>query len=416
MRKYVIIGSGVAGVSAAEAIRGLDPDGKITLYNGEPFPYYFRAAMAFYIKGVISEDELSGRPPEWAREHRIRVLNEKVTEVRVADREVTGASGMVEPYDRLLIATGSWPLVAPWPGAGAEGVVTYRSLMCARKTIDHIRKRPVKKAVVIGGGILGVEFVEDFHNLGIETTLVVREERILELLFDAEGSAVIQRQMEDDGVRVLLGEELAEVKSGAGGHVEAIVTASGETIETQLVGVAIGVKPYIEFLENSGLEINRGVIVDEKLRANQEGVYAAGDVAVRRVGGSYVPCRTWLTAAEQGRRAGRNMAGEDRPFAEEVFFNASHAYKSIYAVVGQFNAPEKAGVRRVRLAAPEGEYARLVVDNGRIIGGMFIGHVDAVWETVAAIRTGRQVDADRLPSLDSAALKQALTGKPPLLF
>lgn len=412
--RHVIIGFGVAGAAAAEAIREKDPRARITIYNGEPFPFYYRAAMSFYIKGAITEDELYARTATWTQERGVRVLNEKVAAVRPEAKEVVGESGMAEPYDSLLIATGAWPLVFPWPGAELEGVVTYRTLMCAKKTMDLVRKRGVKKAVVVGGGILGVELVEDLRNLGVETTLLVREERILELLFDAWGSALIHRQMEADGVRVALNTLVAEVM-GDGGRVSAVKTDKGETIEAQMVGVAIGVKPFVEFLEGSGIDADRGVVVDETLRTNVDGVWAAGDVAVRKVGEEYIPCRTWLTAGEQGRVAGLNMAGVATEFREKVFFNASHAYNSIYAVIGRFGMPEGGGVRHVRLKTGADAYGKIIIENGKIAGGMLIGDVKAAWAVYRAIERGAEAPGN-LDEMDWEGLCVALTGGPPNLF
>jgi len=414
-KRYVVIGSGVAGVTAAETIRARDPDGAITMINGDPFPFYFRAAMSFYIKGAITEDELYGKPAVWAQENKIRTLNDRVKQVRVDNKEVCTSNGVTEPYDKLLVATGAWPFVAPWPGADLDGVVTYRSLTCARHMLEYIKKRTVKKVVVAGGGILGVELVEDLHNLGLETTLLVRESRVLGLLFDPEGSRIILNQMEEDGVRVLLETELKEI-IGKDGRVDGVVTTSGETIGAGLVGVAIGVKPHIDFLEGSGLEVDRGVIVDQKLNTSDPDVYSAGDVAVRKVNGSYIPCRTWLTAARQGRVAGANMVEGDEPFEEGVFFNASHAYKSIYSVVGRHSEPESGDIRHIRLEVGEGEYVKLVMDGDRIIGGVFIGYVRPVWDVCRAIDSGARVDPKRLAGLKGSQLTGILTGGPPLLF
>lgn len=415
MRKYLIIGSGVAGVCAAESIRKLDPGGQITIYNGESFPFYFRAALAFYIKGAISEAELYGKPSSWAKNLRIEILNEKVVRVNTGAKEVALKSGRVDKYDSLLIATGAWPFKAPWPGADLDGVVTYRSLNCARRSIELVKKGNVKQAVIVGGGILGVEFVEDFHNLGVQTRLLVRENRILKLLFDEEGGRLIQSQMEADGVQVAFGAEMAEI-TGSNGRVAGVVTKSGEKLEAGLVGIAIGVRPYTEFLEGSGIETGQGVIVDGKLKTNIDGVYAAGDVAVRKDGGEFVPCRTWLTAASQGKAAGANMAGAKTDFEEKVFFNASHAYKSIYAVVGAYNAPEGEGFEHIRIETKKECYNKIIVKDGKVAGGIFIGDIRLAWDVYRAIEREAQVDAKALSNHASPNYARAIIGGPPLLF
>jgi len=415
MKKYLIIGSGVAGVCAAESIRRLDPGGEITIYNGEPFPFYFRAAMAFYIKGAISEDELYAKPPSWAKDLRIDVSSEKAVHVNTGGKEVTCQSGRVDKYDSLLIATGAWPFKAPWPGADLDGVVTYRSINCARETIELVRKENVEKAVIVGGGILGVEFVEDLHNLEVETTLLIRGGKVLELLFDEEGGRLIQSQMEADGVRVMFGAELSEI-AGENGHATGVVTKSGEKLSAGLVGIAIGAKPHIEFLEESGIETDRGVKVDGRLMTNIDDVYAAGDVAVRKAGAKFVPCRTWLTAASQGRAAGANMAGAETDFEEKVFFNASHAYKSIYAVVGAYNAPQEDGYEHVRIETGKDAYNKIVIKDGKVAGGIFIGDVRLAWDVYRAVENEAKVDPKVLSTNLNHYGAKAIMGGPPLLF
>ena len=197
------------------------------------YPFYYRAALAFYIKGDISEEELYARSASWAKDKKVRVLNEAVIKVDTNAGEVTGDSGMVLPYDRLLVASGAEPFVAPWPGVDLEGVMTYRTLMCASKTIDYVKRHNVKKATVIGGGILGVEYVEDLVSLGVEVTIIALEDRLLELLFDSEASAVIMAQMAAEGINIKLKAQTARI-AGAGSAVSGVELDSGEMIDAQL--------------------------------------------------------------------------------------------------------------------------------------------------------------------------------------
>lgn len=411
IERHVIIGCGIAAVSAAEEIRRRDPDCMITVFNGEPFPYYFRAALSFYFKSAIAEDELLGKPPSWAKDMRVRMISDRVSRVRAEEREVVGESGVVEPYDKLLIATGAWPFKAPWIGADLDGVFTYRTLVCAKTKTNYIRKHHAKKAVIVGGGILGVEMVENLVNLGLETTLLVREDRPLGVLFDEEGSKIVQGQMESDDVRVMTNTEMAEVL-GSYGRAEGVKLSTGEELAADVVVVAIGVRPRTEFLEGSGVEAERGVAVDERMRTNVEDVYAAGDVAVRKTPDGPVQCRNWLTAGFMGRAAGANMAGADERYDEGVFFNASHAYRSMYALVGRFQSGGD-GVRSVVLDSPPATRAKVNVDDeGKIVGGMFIGHTAPAWGVYRAVEKGLRLSDDEIRK---GALYNA-PGLPQLVF
>ncbi|VAX17603.1 hypothetical protein MNBD_NITROSPINAE02-2180 [hydrothermal vent metagenome] len=416
MKNYVIIGSGVAGISAADEIRRLDPSGRITIFNGEPYPYYFRAALSFYFKGEISEEELQGKPAGWAKDNRIRIMNDRVKEIRVNEKEVVGESMVCEPFDKLLIATGAWPFTLPWPGVDLEGVFTYRGVVCARNKRDFVKKRGVKTSVVIGGGILGIEMAENFQNLGIKTCIIDRADRILPLLFDETGSSIIKDQFESDGVRVLPKVEVTEFV-GEDQKLTGVTLNNGETIQADMVIVSVGSRPYVDFLADSGIELDRGVVVDENLRTNCADIYSAGDVAVQKIDGALVPCRTWLTAAHMGVRAGANMAGPEAPFLEKVFFNASHAYRSIYAIVGRFNAEEGNAVRALSQKTGKEKYQKIFIEGDKVIGGAFINDVYPAWQVYRAIEHDVRLDSDALKKAKTPAdILNAIPHLPQLLY
>ena len=390
-QKYVIIGFGVTGACAADAIRRHDPEGAITIINGEPFPAYFRAALSFYLKGSITEDELFIKPSGWAESTGVRIISDSASTLDTKTKEIHTESGLTIPYDKLLIATGAEPFVAPWPGADKEGVVTYRTLVCVNRQLDYIKKHKAKNAIVIGGGILGAEMADNYRTLGLDVTMLVMEDRLLTLLFDEEASSIIESAMKKHGIKIMPQTEMAEVLGDE--RVEKISLKNGDTLPADLVGVAIGVRPKADFLDGSGVTFDRGVIVNNHLETSVEEVYSAGDVAVIRDGAKVSVCRTWLTAAKMGEVAGRNMAGGKEEFSE-IFYNASHVYDKYYAVVGDFRAPQEGGVSHRMLDTPDGEYAKLIVDDGAVIGGQFIGNIKPAWQIYNALIEGSHVNAD----------------------
>ncbi len=414
-KKYVIIGFGIAGVTAADTIRSLDPEGQITIFNNEPYPFYFRPALSFYFKGAISENELSGKPDDWAVDNNIRVLSDKVVSVNTVEKTVAGENSHVEPYDKLLIATGATPFMLPWPGADLKGVFTYRTKMCAKMKVDYIRKRGVKNAVVVGGGILGIEMTENFHNLDIPVTVLLRECAILSLILDKAGSSIIRKQMEADGNRIICETEMVEIL-GADEQVNGVKLKSGEVIPAEMVMVAIGVRAENGFLEDSGIELERGVLVDESYRTSANDVFAAGDVAVRKMGDERIPCGTWLVAAEQGRAAGAKMAGDEQPVKENIFFNASHAYKSMYAVVGRYNAPEGNGVTHIAAKTENGKYAKVILDGAKVIGGTFIGDIAPAWNVINAIENDIELDPAVIEKGNVKEILSFMSSLPQLVF
>ncbi|MBI4829389.1 MAG: FAD-dependent oxidoreductase [Nitrospinae bacterium] len=235
----------------------------------------------------------------------------------------------------------------------------------------------------------------------------------MSLLFDESGAELIADRMKAGGVNIHLAARVASINA-RDGHVESVALEDGETIAADVAGVAIGTRPAAAFLEGSGIELSNGVVVDTRLRTNVEGIFAAGDAAVIRSGAAMIPCRTWLTAAWQGDRAGRNMAGADETFSEPVFFNASHVYGFRYAVMGNFNPPPSPGIARARLYIPDGHLS-VVAENGILSGATLIGDLAPAWALRRAIEHGRAADAAALDGQGIAALWRALDGEPRFL-
>ncbi len=204
---------------------------------------------------------------------------------------------------------------------------------------------------------------------------------VLNLLFDKVGAGIIEKQMRDDGVDIRFESE-AERFEGKDGKLTGVLLKSGEFIETNLIGIAIGIRANIGFLAGSNIKVNLAVLVNEKMQTNVEDVYAAGDVCATYdlAENRYRPTRTWLPCALQGETAALNMLGRDKVYDEGVFFNASHAYRSMYAVLGKFN-PDPAEDYEFGICNQENKnYEKLVVKDNKIVGAMFIGSMKNVWQ------------------------------------
>lgn len=375
--KHVILGCGIAGITAAETLRRHDSTADIVMIADEP--YYYRAALSFFMKGMIEEQELYGKPEGWHSKVNIDMKQATVSAIDTQNKSISLENGESVKYERLLIATGARPFVVPWPGVDLEGVCTFRSLYCVKRFRRHVQAG-AKKAVVIGGGILGVEMVDDFVQMGLEVTVLVRDTQVLNLLFDGVGARIIEKQMESDGVDIRFETEVERFE-GTNGKLSAVVLKSGEDIQTDLVGIAIGIRANVEFLKGSDINVDRAVLVDTKLRTSVQDIYTAGDVcAIHDPSASrYRPTRTWLPSALQGETATLNMLGKNTVYDEGVFFNASHAYRSMYAVLGKFHPPSSDDFEFVVCTHDEENYEKLVIKENRIVGAMFIGSMKNVW-------------------------------------
>ena len=375
--KHVIIGCGIAGITAAETLRGQDSSAEIIMIADEP--YYYRAALSFFLKGKIDEQEVYAKPDDWHKDFNIEMKNGVVTSVDTQNKSISLQNKKQINYDKLLIATGAKPFVAPWPGVELDGVCTYRSLDCVKRFFKHVEEG-AKRAVVIGGGILGVELVDDFVQMGLDVTLLLREDHLLELLFDKAASGIIAKQMKSDRVNIRFASE-AESFKGKNGKLTGVVLKGGRLIETGILGIAIGIKANIEFLSGSDIEVDRAVLVNDKMQTNVKDVFSAGDVCAifDPSANRYRPTRTWLPCALQGEVAALNMLGQNKVYNEGVFFNASHAYRSLYAVLGNFNPNPSDGYEFVICNQDAQNYEKLVLKDNKIAGAMFIGSMKNVW-------------------------------------
>lgn len=376
-KKYVIIGAGIAGISAAEELLRLDPAGDITIISDEDF--YFRAALSEYFQGKIERNEVFGKPEGWFESAGIDFIRGTVKSIDTGSQRITYNESDSVPYDKLLIATGASALTMPWPGLDLEGVCTYRGLGCVDTFLREIEEG-AKRVVVLGGGILSFELIDNFLQLGLEVTMLVRGDRLLGLLFDEDGAKIIEDQLYARGVDVRFNTE-AESFQGINGNVTGLITKAGETIPCDLIAPAIGTRADVKFLDGSGVEVERSVIVDGFLRTSAEDVYAAGDCCAMRAdpGGRPVPTRTWLTSALQGQAAAVNMTGGDRPFSEGVMLNSSSVFESFYAVLGLFNPRNDSSYTFRSWKFEDGSYMRWTIEKGRIAGAIIIDAMKYVW-------------------------------------
>ncbi len=314
---YVVIGDGAAGMAGADAIRSQDQNGSITLISDDPNAYYYRAALTNYLSGQLRNDQLWGVPAGWYSQHGISRVSGLTTGVDVEGRVVQLDDGRSIAYERLLIASGASPIELSVPGADLPGVMTFRTLRHARAIVDLAPI--IQQAVVVGSGPLGLEWVQGLRHLGVDVSYLLRERLLMPRLIDEVASEIVLGRLRASGVAVILEDEIAGIHPGpsAGGAPMPestwpgeVVTRRGRRIPCQLVGVAIGVRPNLGFLQRSPIAVNRGVLTDRYLRASVPDVFAAGDVAHVReapAGMDLPSVGLWQPARRQGAIAGFNM-------------------------------------------------------------------------------------------------------------
>jgi|YelNatPaOPRAMG01_1025707.scaffolds.fasta_scaffold29393_4 NAD(P)H-nitrite reductase large subunit len=394
--RYVIVGNGGAGLRAAQAIRGRDPGGEITIVDREPYPCYYRMRLPDYISAWRDRDSVFVVREDFYRENGIRFLaGQEVTAVKPGEGAVELSSGESLPFDRLLLACGARPRELTVPGGDLDGVVYLRTLDQAEDIIR--RGKAARSAVALGGGLLGVEMARAFNEMGLQTRYLIREDRFWPQMLDVQGSTLVERVLEDKGIELHKEEGIEEVL-GEGGRVEAVRTSSGRDLKADLLGVAIGVVSNLEFLEGSGISTDRGILVDEHLASNLPGIYAAGDAAqaLDRSSGEYRVVTSWLNAQRQGEIAGTNMSGGDAALEGVVPYNVIVIYGLPVACVGLDLPPEGEDYEVLTGDYPrDGQYRKLVLREGVLVGATFIGEIKEARAAEELIRRGADLSAWR---------------------
>jgi len=332
-QRYVIVGTGAAGIAAAETIRSRDPGGDILLIGAEPHGYYSRPGLAYLLTGEVPERLLFPFTERDFDRLRLRRLHARVAAIQPHVHEVMLDGGRRLPYDCLLLATGSLAVRPPLPGVDLDGVVKLDDLDDARRILKRCRRG--RTAVVVGGGITALEIVEGLRARRVRTHYFLRGERYWSNVLDETESRIVEHRLQEEGVQIHYHTELAEIL-GKRGRVAGVLTQDGRHIDCELVAIAIGVRPRKDLAEVAGLAIERGILVDQYLQTSVPDVFAAGDVAqvFDPFSGQAVLDTLWGAAVAQGRSAGRNMAGQVTPYRKSVPFNVTRLAGLTTTIIG----------------------------------------------------------------------------------
>ena len=335
----VIIGNGIAGVTAARHVRKADPEAQITMVSDETPSPFARTALMYVYMGVLTREHTRLCEDRFWDENRIDRLHDRALGLDPDDHRIDLRDGGALNYDRLLIATGSRPFLPDWPGSDLEGVQGLYHL----SDLDRMEAATadIDAAVVVGGGLIGVELAEMLRTRGKAVTFLVRDGSYLSRVLSESESALVEAEIRRHGVDLRLGAEVEGVEGA--GRVRGVVTRGGETVAAGFVGVGTGVRPNVGWVDG-GAEVDRGVLVDAELRTSVPDVWAAGDCAQLREPPPGVRAvePIWYTARMQGATAGLGMAGRPRAYEPGVFFNSAKFFDLEWQVYGP-TAPDGPG-------------------------------------------------------------------------
>lgn len=388
--KYVLIGAGPAGVQAAEAIRQEDPAGEVTLLSGEPGQPYARMAIPYILTGRITEEgALQRKSPGHFANLGVSYLNRKAVKVRTGAQggTVDLDDGSMLDYDRLLVATGSSPTLPPVPGTDLPGVVTCWTLDDAR--VIAAKLKPGARVVMVGAGFVAGVCMKSLVESGAQLTVIAgRVGQILRSMMTPTGSAILQRWLEGKGVNVVTKGRIERIEPGPR------LVMDKQIFAADLIILATGVRPNIEFLEGTGVETDQGIVINDRMQSTVPGIYAAGDVAQGRdfSTGEWVVHALQPTATEHGRVAGLNMAGKDAPYRGSLSMNVLDTVGLLSYTFGLWQG-RAGGDNAESVDAEHFRYTRLCFDGDVLIGAIKIGPTDHVGAIRGLIQTRRRLGA-----------------------
>ena len=328
-----IIGNGISGITAARHLRKLS-DHQITVISAETDYFFSRTALMYIYMGHMKFENTQPYEPYFWRKNRINLVREYVEKVDFENKTLHYSSGNSLKYDKLILATGAKPNKFGWPGQDLKrvgGMYSYQDLAYIEEC-----SKDLKHAVIVGGGLIGIELAEMFHSRHIPVTFLVRESSFWGNVLPSGESAIVNREIKRNGIDLRLGTELKEILANDKGEARAVVTNEGEEIECQFVGLTAGVSPNIAFLKDTELETQRGIMINHYLETNLEDVYAIGDCAQfhEALPGRRPIEQVWYTGRMMGETVAQVICDNRIPYNPGPWFNSAKFVDIEYQTYG----------------------------------------------------------------------------------
>lgn len=337
MSKIVIIGNGISGITAARHIRK-NSDNEICVISAETEHFFSRTALMYVYMGHMRYQDIKPYEDWFWEKNRIDLVFDRVEEIQVTSKSLLLQSGSSINFDKLIIATGSKPNKFGWPGQdlpGVQGLYSYQDL----EAIESNSKN-AKRAVIVGGGLIGVELAEMMLSRGIEVTFLVRESRFWGNVLPEQEGKLISDHILKHRVDLRFNTELAEIIEGENGRAVAVKTKDGEQIECEIVGLTAGVSPNVDFIKNSEIETDRGVLVNEFLETNHPDIYSIGDCAQFKssVNGRRTIEQVWYTGRIMGETVAQTVCNNRMAYQPGPWFNSAKFFDVEYQTYGWVHA------------------------------------------------------------------------------
>ncbi len=376
---YLIIGNSAGGIAAAEAIRGVDRVGTLAIVSEEPYPAYSRPLISEHLAEGRPLERMLYRPADFYEKNKIKtILGDKVVRINFTERDIELASGRIIAWQKLLLATGGVPIVPDSiEGRELKGVFTFTTLGDAEAIDKFLKQRQgVLKAVVIGGGLIGVSATEALVKRGVGVSIVEMKDWVLNTILDEEAAGFEAEALVKAGVDLITGHTVARINGSRLGEVSGVSLDDGRSLACDMVVIAIGVRPRLDLVTGSGVKTNRGIIVDRRMATSVSGVYACGDAsqAYDFVYGENRLTPVWPNAYIGGRVAGLNMAGKKAEYQGGTAMNALKYFGVNILSAGMVSPPDDS--YEVLLKRGDGIYKKIILKDGKILGMILVGDIE----------------------------------------
>ncbi|MCB0738578.1 MAG: FAD-dependent oxidoreductase [Bacteroidetes bacterium] len=370
MAHIVIIGNGISGITTARHIRKLS-DHRITVISSETEHFYSRTALMYIYMGHMKFEHTKPYEDWFWKKNQIDLVFDHVNSVNFNEHKLAMQSGKTIGYDKLVLAVGSKPNFFGWKGQelkGVQGLYSFQDLQ-----IMEARTPKLNRAVVVGGGLIGIEMAEMFASRRIPVTFLVREPSFWNKILPPEESEMINNHIRSHHIDLRLDTELDEILDNGNGEVGGIVTKSGKKIPCEFVGVTVGVSPNIEFLKNTELKIDRGILINSKQETNIKNVYAVGDCAqhINPPEGRRPLEQIWYTGKIQGENCARIICNRPSEYDPGIFYNSAKFFDIEYQIYGDVPAQHQEGISSFFWQHESGEKSIRIVyrDSDRAVVG-----------------------------------------------
>ncbi|KRQ86337.1 Assimilatory nitrate reductase electron transfer subunit [Caloramator mitchellensis] len=381
----VIVGNGIAAISAIKAIREEDLKSNILLFGDEDFYPYNRIRLSKGLFDKLEDDKILLQKKDWYDKNGVEInLNTRVLSIDTNNKLIYLEDWKPISYYKLLLASGAKNYTPPIPGIEKKGVYTLRTLKDAKTIIEGIKM--AHNIIQIGGGIQGLETAWILNQHGKKVTIVEISERLMPKQLDEKSSQIVEKAIKSFGIDIKLGRNVEEVYGDE--HAEGVILDTGEKISSDMIIYATGISPNIDYLENSKVMFNKGVIVNEKMETSATDVYAAGDV-VEFYGNIF---GLWNIAIEQGKVAGYNIVGKDAKYEHIVPVTTLNAFNLSLFSMGMVE--ENFADNSIVEESDEGNYKRIFIKDNKIVGGIIIGDTKKSPKIKSAIQ--KEIDLGNL--------------------